>query len=155
MGIEFKAENSSNTGYPATVYGAELGGKYGGDSGTGSGQTKYRVLDFTIDMTDPAAATDAEFVAIIPAGATIVSAEGKVKSTLSGGAGLDVGLVNPDGTSADPDALIDAATATGTAVGSYFVGNGAAIGTSVTADKQVTAATRTAGVVEVRITYIP
>ena len=155
MGIEFKAENSSNTGYPATVYGAELGGKYGGDSGTGSGQTKYRVLDFTIDMSDPAAATDAEFVAVIPAGATIVSAQAKVKSTLSGGSGLNVGLVNPDGTSGDVDALIVAASATATAVGSYIVGGGVSVGTSVTVDKQVTAGTRTAGVIELRITYIP
>lgn len=150
--FEFKPQNANNTGYPATAYGAGDKAKYGGDSGTGSGQVKYKVLDFVIDQTDPAVATDADFIASIPAGATIVSCEVKVAEALSGGTGLDVGLVNPDGTSADPDALVAAASET--AVGSYIVGSGAAIGTSVTEEKQLTSSNRTAGVIEVRLVYI-
>lgn len=155
MSFDFKAQNANNTGYPATAYTASSAGKYGGDSGTGSGQTKYRVLDYTIDLSDTAVAVDAEFAAVIPSGATIVSAEAKVTGTVAGGTGLNVGLVNPDGTSGDADALVVAASATGTTVGSYFVGAGVAVGTSVSADKQVTAGGRTSGVIEVRITYIP
>ena len=40
MSFEFKPQNANNTGYPATAYGAGDKSKFGGDSGTGSGQTK-------------------------------------------------------------------------------------------------------------------
>lgn len=154
MAIERKDQNANNTGYPVTVYGTAVdGGKYGGAAGTGSGQVYEKVYEWVVDASDHAGAMDSDFTSTIPAGSTIISADVQVLETLSGGTQLDVGLVQPDGTGADNDALIAAFTET--APGEYAEGAGVAVDNPVAADSQLITSGRTAGIFRVRVKFLP
>lgn len=108
-------------------------------------------LEYVFDVADgPAASTTDTSVLTIPSGSVIVSCDIFVVSTLSGGTSFNLGLQQPDGTEIDNDGLDAAVTATT----GYVSGNGALIGTAISADGQVVlGGDRTAGVLKVVLKY--
>lgn len=115
---------------------------YAGDSV----EVEYR---FSVADGPSTSATDTS-IHTIPSGSVIEACDIFVESTLSGGTGFDLGLSQPNGTVIDADGL-DAAVAATTG---YVSGNGALVGTALSADAQLTlGGTRTAGALKVVVKY--
>lgn len=154
MGLERKAQDSNNNGYPTQVYGVvgqyEKSAKGGMVAGSVAKNT-YQI-EATYDLADlPATLTGpADSVATIPANAYIESCAVKVLSTISGGTSLNVGLSQPDGTVIDAAGLVSGSTATS----GHITGGGADIDTATATEAQLTVGgTRTAGVIQVTVSY--
>jgi hypothetical protein len=154
MGLEFKAQDSSNNGYPLQAFGVV--GQYEksayGSTVAGSADKNTGVIQATYDFSDLPAVFTSETgaVATIPANAYITGASIKVLSTISGGTNYTIGLSKPDGTVVDADGILAASTV----ASGHLIGDGADIGTATATSVQLTVGgTRTAGVIEVTVTY--
>lgn len=113
-------------------------GKYGSQQGTKNGVIKSAIWDFV--WNDLPSAGTSTLHAVIPAGATIVSARllVDVAFTSSGSAtDLTVGLQQANGTEIDNDGLLTAANAVDTAIavaGNVITGTGALVGKTIGAN---------------------
>ena len=158
MGLESKAQDSNNNGYPTQVFGVV--GQYEksakGSTVAGSIEKNTGQMQATFDFADLPSVFTSEGgdVASIPANAYITSASIKVISTLTGGTDFKIGLSQPDGSVVDADGIMNSSTlSTG-----HFIGNGADIGTATLTAVQLTVAAgasgiRTGGVIEVTVSY--
>ena len=108
-------------------------------------------LEYVFDVSaGPSTSATDTSIQTIPSGSVIESCDIFVVSTLSGGANFGLGLSQPDGTVIDADGLDAAVSATT----GYVSGNGALVGTALSAAGQLTlGGTRTAGVLKVVVTY--
>ena len=154
MGLESKAQDSNNNGYPTQVFGVV--GQYEksakGSTVAGSIEKNTGQLQATFDFADLPSVFTSEGgdVASIPANAYITSANIKILSTISGGTNYTIGLSQPDGSVVDADGILAAST---TATG-HIIGDGADIGTATATAVQLTVGgTRTTGVIEVTVSY--
>jgi hypothetical protein len=113
-------------------------GKYGSQQSTKNGVVKSAIWDF--DYNDLPSAGTSTLHAVIPAGATIVSARLYVDvafTSTSTTTDLLIGLQQANGTEIDNDGLIAAAEATQTAIGTagnVVTGAGALIGKTIGAN---------------------
>lgn len=113
-------------------------GKYGSQQSTKNGVIKSAIWDFTYNDL-PSAGTSA-LHAVIPAGATIVSARLLVDvafTSTSTTTDLTVGLQQANGTEIDNDGLLTAANADQTAIGTagnVVTGSGALVGKTIGAN---------------------
>jgi hypothetical protein len=158
MGLEFKAQDSNNNGYPLQVYGNV--GQYGksayGSTVAGSVEKNTGQIQFTYDFDNLPAVFTSEtgLFPSIPANAYITGASIKIISTLTGGTDFKIGLSETDGSVVDSDGIMNSSTlSTG-----HFIGNGADIGTATVTAVQLTVAAgasgiRTGGVMEVTVNY--
>lgn len=154
MGLEFKAQDSNNNGYPLQVYGNV--GQYGksayGSTVAGSVEKNTGQIQFTYDFDNLPAVFTSEtgLFPSIPANAYITGANIKILSTISGGSNYTIGLSETDGSVVDADGILAASTV----ASGHIIGNGADIGTAtVTAVQLTVGGTRTAGVIEVTVNY--
>ena len=107
-------------------------------------------VEYTFDVATGPDTGEDDSVQVIPAGAVIEACDIFVVSTLSGGSDFDLGLSEADGSVIDADGLDAAVSATT----GYVEGNGALVGTALSAAGQLTlGGTRTAGVLKVVVTY--
>ena len=126
----------------------------------GGVETKGRVRQLEMKVYYDKDITEADVRAsVIPAGATVLSAKTAVTTAFAGGTAITLGTIGTDGTGADADAVI---TATEGAVanlteGAVVEGAGTLIGTTTSADVNLTYATTgsfTAGEATVIVEYI-